>query len=98
MADAVGPHAEGLEPGWADALLDAFLADLAAGTSGAPTAFLSRLNALLRQAGAAGANLNAWHDALSAMRRGLLPLWMVRFRMRWRMRSSDFSRPTAPDD
>ena len=100
MAYAVGPHAEGLEPGWADALLDAFLADLAAGTSGAPTAFLSRLNALLRQAGVAGANLNAWHDALSAMRRGLLPLLDGEIpdaagAQNGAMRSSDFSRPTA---
>ena len=100
MADAVGPHAEGLEPGWADTLLDAFLADLAVGTSGAPTAFLSRLNALLRQAGVAGANLNAWHDALSAMRRGLLPLLDGEIpdaagAQNGAMRSSDFSRPTA---
>jgi signal transduction histidine kinase/DNA-binding LacI/PurR family transcriptional regulator/DNA-binding response OmpR family regulator len=74
MTDAIGTRAEGLAPGWASILLDTFLADIAAGTSGAPTTFLSELNALLRQAGAAGANLNTWHDALSAMRRGLLPL------------------------
>jgi signal transduction histidine kinase/DNA-binding LacI/PurR family transcriptional regulator/DNA-binding response OmpR family regulator len=75
MAAAAGAHAEGLAPGWTDALLDAFLADLAAETAGAPAVFLSELDALLRRAGTAGANLNAWHDALSAMRRGLLP-WL----------------------
>jgi signal transduction histidine kinase/AraC-like DNA-binding protein len=41
---------------------------------GRQAAFLPGLGALLRRAGAAGANLNAWHDVLSALRRGLLPL------------------------
>ena len=72
MADAAAMHAEGLEPGWADALLEAFLAGLAEDAAGAPAVFLSELDALLRRVGAAGANLNAWHDVLSAMRHGLL--------------------------
>jgi signal transduction histidine kinase/DNA-binding LacI/PurR family transcriptional regulator/CheY-like chemotaxis protein len=73
MVQAVGAHAAGMAPDWASRLLDAFLADLPANDVGA-TRFLSALNVMLRQAGVAGANLNAWHDALSALRRGLLPL------------------------
>ena len=73
MVAAAGPSAEGLAPDWAVHLIGAFLADLTAGEAEAPIAFLAELNALLRRANAAGANLNAWHDVLSAMRRGLLP-------------------------
>lgn len=72
MTAAAGAHVESLAPDWAGRLLDAFLVDTAAGAGGAASAFLAELNALLRRTGAAGANLNAWHDVISAMRRGLL--------------------------
>ena len=92
MVAAAGPQAESLAPGWAACLLDAFLADSAAEESGAASAFLSELDALLRQTGAAGANLNAWHDVISVMRRGLLS------QLDGVMHSSDFSRSRGAAD
>ncbi len=74
ISKAVGAHAADLAPDWAGMLLDSFLSDLSSKGAAAPVAFLSALNTLLRQAAAGGANLNAWHDALSAMRGGCLPL------------------------
>jgi GAF domain-containing protein len=70
MVQAVGTPAMGLGSGWAEQLLDAFAAELG---EGAPGAFVSTLDEVLRQVVATEDNVGAWQGALSALRRHALP-------------------------
>jgi DNA-binding LacI/PurR family transcriptional regulator len=70
MTQAVGEPGNSVDPAWAEHLLDAFVADLQGESGGA---FLAALDGILRQAARANGDLSAWHGALSALRRRLLP-------------------------
>jgi signal transduction histidine kinase/DNA-binding LacI/PurR family transcriptional regulator len=70
MTEAVTPPALGLEPRWAERLLEAFLADLQ--DSGAST-FLHTLDGVLRQVATADGDVTAWQEVLSALRSHALP-------------------------
>jgi DNA-binding LacI/PurR family transcriptional regulator/anti-anti-sigma regulatory factor len=70
VAEAVRDSAVGLDPMWAEQLLDAFAAEL---MEESPGIFLSSLDDLLRQVVAAGGDVTAWQGALSTLRRHMLP-------------------------
>jgi DNA-binding LacI/PurR family transcriptional regulator len=70
ITQAVGEPGNSADPGWAGHLLDAFVADLQAESEGA---FLAALDGILRQAATTDRDPSAWHGALSALRRHLLP-------------------------
>ena len=70
MRQAAGTAVEGLDPGWAEQLLEAFFADLKADQ---PGAFLSALDGVLRQVIAASGQVAAWGNVISALRRCVLP-------------------------
>jgi PAS domain S-box-containing protein len=70
MRQAAGTAVEGLDPGWAEQLLEAFFADLKADQ---PGAFLSALDGVLRQVIAASGQVAAWGNVISALRRCALP-------------------------
>jgi DNA-binding LacI/PurR family transcriptional regulator/anti-anti-sigma regulatory factor len=70
MVQEVGDFAGASE--WAERLLDTFVAALTA--EGDPRgAFLSTLNEILRQVAAEDGDVTAWQEAVSALRRHLLP-------------------------
>ena len=70
MTQAVGEPGDNVDPKWAEHLLDDFAADLRGESGGT---FLAALDGILRQAATADGDLSAWHGALSALRRRLLP-------------------------
>ena len=70
MTEAVTLPAPGLEPRWAERLLDSFLADLR--DPGSST-FLHTLDGVLRQVATAGGDVSAWQGMLSALRSHALP-------------------------
>ena len=61
----------GLDPLWAERLLDSFLADL---DETAAIGFLTTLEETLRQVLAAERSVSAWHEVLSALRSAVQPL------------------------
>lgn len=76
MASSMGPAGEYLTTEWARQLLDSFIASLKGMSNSAPTPpsqFLQVLNAILGEAVLEGINVNRFHEALSIMRRRLLP-------------------------
>ena len=70
MRQADGTAIVGLNPGWADQLLEAFCAELKADK---PGAFLSVLDGVLRQVIAVEGQVKAWANVISALRRCALP-------------------------
>jgi PAS domain S-box-containing protein len=70
MRQAAEIMAEGLDSGWAEQLLEAFLAELKAEASGV---FLSTLDGILRQVIAAEGQVAAWANVISTLRRRMLP-------------------------
>jgi len=78
MAAAVGRAAADATPGWAEALLAGFLADLRgpapAQPSPRPPRTLVILEDQLRLTAAASGSLAGWHDVISALRHRILPL------------------------
>jgi len=69
-ADAV----VGITPGWAEKLLDSFVASLSAVKNPeAPAQFLSTLDEILRQVVAVEGDVEVWSQVLSTLRRQLLP-------------------------
>jgi signal transduction histidine kinase/AraC-like DNA-binding protein len=71
---SLGAAGANLDPRWAASLLDAFLADLALRvTQDAAERFVRDLEELLSEAATAGMNILACHNAISALRQGLLP-------------------------
>lgn len=61
---------KGIDDQWAEALLDALVAELRAESG---VGFLERVNLLLEQSIAAGRTGNAWQSALSALRLEIMP-------------------------
>lgn len=79
LARSMGTPIESLAAAWAEDFLDIFLAELdtyACGESEAlpSRTFLEGLSELLHQAIAEDSNISRWHEAISTMRRHLLPL------------------------
>jgi len=70
MVQAVEGSAAGLDPRWAEQLLDAFAAEL---KGESPGTLLRALDDILRQVVAAGGDVVAWQGMLSALRRHVLP-------------------------
>lgn len=76
MASGMGPAEAYLTMEWARQLLDSFTATLqkfSGNASTPPSFFLQVLNEILGQAALEGLNVNRCHEALSVMRRYLLP-------------------------
>ena len=74
MIRAAENAAVGLTPGWAEQLLDGFVAALTTAEAGeAPARFLSMLDETLRQVLAADGDIGVWQQVLSTLRRQLLP-------------------------
>jgi signal transduction histidine kinase/DNA-binding LacI/PurR family transcriptional regulator/CheY-like chemotaxis protein len=74
MVRAAEKAAAGLTPGWAEQLLDGFVAALATAETGeAPAHFLSTLDEILRQVTAADGDIEVWQQVLSTLRRRFLP-------------------------
>jgi DNA-binding LacI/PurR family transcriptional regulator/signal transduction histidine kinase len=69
MVEAAGASAAGLDPGWAEKLLDAFFATL---KDQSRNAFLLVLDKVLRQVGVEGGDVMQWQRVLSVLRRCLL--------------------------
>jgi PAS domain S-box-containing protein len=70
MSSTVGDRSGYLPTGWADHLLDAFIAEMEAKSVGN---FLPALDEVLRQAIAVGSDVADWHEVLSGLRRLILP-------------------------
>jgi signal transduction histidine kinase/AraC-like DNA-binding protein/DNA-binding response OmpR family regulator len=74
MARAAEDAVAGLAPGWAEQLLEGFVAAITTAETGeASTRFLSILDEILRQVMAAEGNIEVWSRVLSTQRRQLLP-------------------------
>ncbi len=74
MVRAAENAAAGVTPGWAEQMLDGFVAALTtAETEEAPAHFLSTLDEILRQVMAADGDIGVWQQVLSTLRRQLLP-------------------------
>ncbi|MFC1975997.1 substrate-binding domain-containing protein [Chloroflexota bacterium] len=74
MIRAAENSVAGLNPGWAEQLLDGFVAALTTAVAGeAPARFLSMLDEILRQVLAAEGDIEVWQHVLSTLRRQLLP-------------------------
>ncbi len=67
MESAAGVSASGLDPGWAGSLLDAFSAGLQ--NEKARETFLRSWDDVLRRVGESGADVMAWREVLSSLRR-----------------------------
>jgi PAS domain S-box-containing protein len=76
MIRAAGNSVAGLVPGWAEQLLDGFVAELTTTLdeeTPTPTSFLSTLDEILRQVAGGDGDIEVWHQVLSTLRRQLLP-------------------------
>ena len=74
MVRAAENAATGLTPGWAEQLLDGFVAELTIVEAGKASAhFLSTLDEILRQVMAVDGDIGVWQQVLSTLRRQLLP-------------------------
>ncbi len=70
IKQAPGASSKGLDPGWAEQLLDAFVAEVA-GKS--PDTFVPRLDKILHQAALEDDGAESWHRMISVLRRHTLP-------------------------
>jgi DNA-binding LacI/PurR family transcriptional regulator len=70
MTQAAGASSEGIEPTWADQLLQTFSDDVEGKSSGA---FLRALDTVVRQVSANDRDVNAWQGVISALRRPIVP-------------------------
>jgi len=74
MVRAAEDSVAGLAPGWAERLLDSFVAALTTPTDEeAPARFLSTLDEILRRVMAAEGDIEVWEHVLFTLRRQLLP-------------------------
>ncbi|MBN1611919.1 MAG: substrate-binding domain-containing protein [Polyangiaceae bacterium] len=69
MTQAMRTTAAGTAPGWAERLVDAFVADV---KSGAPERFVCALEDILVEAAAHEGDLSRWQDVITALRRHAL--------------------------
>jgi CheY-like chemotaxis protein/signal transduction histidine kinase len=78
MLGVVENSVDGLDPDWAEQLLDSFVAALTASETGAASArFLSTLDEILRQVLAVEGDIEVWVPVLSTLRRQILPYFSV---------------------
>jgi DNA-binding LacI/PurR family transcriptional regulator/signal transduction histidine kinase/ActR/RegA family two-component response regulator len=70
IGQAMAVHGPGFDPGRAEQLLDAFLADLNGQAAGS---FVRILGAAVRHDLGIGKNVDSWHELLSVLRRQVLP-------------------------
>ena len=74
MIQAVGASVAGLDSDWAERLLDAFITTLSSELERKSSGiFLATLDEVLRQVAAAGGDIMAWQNVISALRRQTLP-------------------------
>jgi DNA-binding LacI/PurR family transcriptional regulator/GAF domain-containing protein len=74
MIQAVGVSVAGLDSGWTERLLDAFVVTLTTELDGESSGiFLATLDEMLWEVVAAGGDIMAWQNVISALRRQTLP-------------------------
>jgi DNA-binding LacI/PurR family transcriptional regulator/GAF domain-containing protein len=78
MIGAVGVLSEGITPGWAEQLLETFVAEI---EGESPGNFLPALEGVLRQVVRRGGEVSVWQGALSALRRHALSCPLGRERL-----------------
>ncbi len=78
LAQGMGTPIDSLAKSWAERLFDGFISELYRGqakeSNGIPsTIYLKELSDLLRQAIDEGSNISRWHEAITTLRRQILP-------------------------